>query len=67
MDTIHFIGQDPFSTLYTSPDQLKLYKVYKRKNPFTQITCDGSSSVAHKLGKMMHKHLNRSAPQPYVL
>lgn len=51
MNTIHDIGYDPFSVIYRSPAQVKLYKTYKKKNKFTEMTCDASAGVANRLGK----------------
>lgn len=49
MDTIHFIGKDPFSALYTTPSQLKIYKAYKRKNQFTEVRCDNGDQKSQIL------------------
>lgn len=49
MNTIHHIGYDPVSVIYLSPAQIKLYKTYKKKNKFTEMTADASAGVAHKL------------------
>lgn len=51
MNTIHHIGMDPFMTFWTSPDQLKLYKIYKKKNRYTKLSGDASGGMVHKLGK----------------
>lgn len=51
MNTIHFIGKDPFSCIYASPDQIKLYKAYKKKNRYTEVSCDASAGVGNPLGK----------------
>lgn len=40
MNTIHHIGYDPVSVIYRSPAQVKLYKTYKKKNKFTEMTAD---------------------------
>ncbi len=53
MNTIHFIGKDPFSCIYSSPDQVKLYKAYKRKNKFTKVSADASAGVANRLSKIL--------------
>lgn len=55
MNTIHLIAQDPFSCIYTSPDQIKLFKAYKKKNRFTKVSCDASGGVAHRLRKIDEK------------
>lgn len=52
MNTIHLIAMDPFSVIYRSPDQVKLYKTYKRKNKFSEIACDATGSVVNKLSKI---------------
>lgn len=56
MNTIHHIGYDPISVIYRSPGQIKLYEAYKKKNKFTEIICDATGSVAHKLGKISVLH-----------
>lgn len=52
MNTIHFVGNDPFACIYMSPNQVKLYKAYKQKNGWTKVSCDASASVANRLGKI---------------
>lgn len=52
MNTIHQIGYDPISVIYRSPAQVKLYKTYRKKNKFTEMTCDASAGVCHKLSKI---------------
>lgn len=51
MNSIHMIGMDPFLVNYVTPDQLKLYSAYKKKNAFTKMTGDSTGNVVHKLGK----------------
>lgn len=51
MNCIDMIGMDPFVVSYTTPDQLKLYSAYKKKNPFTKMSGDSTGNVAHRLGK----------------
>lgn len=48
---IRSIGSDPFFCTYVNTDQIILYKVYKKKNQFTKISCDATGSIAHKLSK----------------
>lgn len=50
MNSIHMIGLDPFVVSYTTPDQLKLYSAYKKKNKYTKMSGDSTGNVAHKLG-----------------
>lgn len=50
--TISSIGLNPFHTIYTSPDQLKIYKEYC-KNSYVKIMCDASGGVANKLGEFL--------------
>lgn len=50
MNSIHFIATDPFVCIYTSPDQVKMYKAYKKKNRFTKVGCDLTGGVANRLG-----------------
>lgn len=51
MNTIHHIAMDPFMVDWTSPDQLNMYKVYKRKNRFTKVSADATGGLVHRLGK----------------
>lgn len=51
-NTIHAVGISPFNVIYTSSDQIKLFKAYKLKNRYTRIQCDASGNLAHKLGKL---------------
>lgn len=53
-NTIHFIGMSPFLVTYISPDQIRLYNAYKKKNPYTRLIGDSSGGFAHKLGKCPH-------------
>lgn len=48
---IRSIGYDPLSVIYVSTDTQVLYKVYKRKNKKTRISCDATGSIVKKLGK----------------
>lgn len=47
---IRGIGLDPFFCMYANTDQVILYKVYKKKNALTSISCDATGSVVRKIG-----------------
>lgn len=51
MNSIKMIGMDPFTVSYVTPDQLKLYSAYKKKNVYTKMSGDTTGNVIHKLGK----------------
>jgi hypothetical protein len=36
---------------YTTPDQLKLYSAYKKRNKYTKMSGDSTGGVARKLRK----------------
>lgn len=53
MNTIHDIGKDPFFVSYSTPDQLKLYTAYKKKNKFTKMSGDSTGGMVRKLGNVI--------------
>lgn len=61
---IRAIGLDPFFCTYSNTDQVILYKVYKRKNKLTTLSCDATGNVVRKIGMFvqfilsMHCKLN---------
>lgn len=57
-NTIHFDGMSPFVVIYISPNQIRLYNAYKKKNPYTRMTGDSSGGFAHKLGECIHKSIS---------
>lgn len=48
---IRSIGSFPFYCIYVNTDQIVLYKVYKKKNQHTKISCDATGSIAHRLSE----------------
>lgn len=49
-DTIYMTPMNPFFVMYTSPDQIKLFKAYKKKNSYTKMSGDATGDLVHKLG-----------------
>lgn len=49
-DSIQRINYDPFAVFYATPDQIKLYQAYKKRNPNTRVSCDATGGLTHKLG-----------------
>lgn len=50
-ESIHMIIMEPFCVMYSSPNQMKLYKAYhQRNNGHTKISCDATGGVVNKLG-----------------
>lgn len=49
-NTIHMIGIDPLVVLYISPNQIRLFKAYKKHNPYTRISCDATGGLVRGLG-----------------
>lgn len=47
---IQRVNYDPFAAFYTTPDQIKLYQEYKKRNPITKVKCDATGGLVHKLG-----------------
>ncbi|XP_055306691.1 uncharacterized protein LOC129570987 [Sitodiplosis mosellana] len=56
---IRGIGDDPFYCMYGNTDQIILYKVYKKKNALTSISCDATGSVVRKI---VHEDGEKSEP-----
>lgn len=50
VNTIHMIGLSPFFVIFGSNNQLRLYKMYEKKNPLTKISCDATGSLVRKIG-----------------
>lgn len=46
---IHRLGWNAFYVIYSSPEQIKLYQEYKKRNKLTKISCDATGGVVHKL------------------
>lgn len=51
MNCISRLGWQPFYVFYSSPEQMKLLAVYKKKNSNWKVSCDATGGVVHKLGK----------------
>lgn len=48
---IHWISTAPFFIMYGSPNQFILYDAYRKHNPYTKLSLDGTASLVHKLSK----------------
>lgn len=53
-DCIQRINYAPFAVFYATPDQIKLYQAFKKRNPITKVSCDATGGLTHKLGVYMH-------------
>lgn len=51
---IRSTGMKPVYAIYTSNEQIMLYKQYRKKN-YTSVLCDSTSNVANKIGKFWLK------------
>lgn len=49
MNCIYRLGWNPFFVYYSTPEQMKLYQEYKKRNKITKISCDATGGVVHKL------------------
>lgn len=47
---IQRINYDPLAVFYATPEQIKLYQEYKKRNPITTVSCDATGGLTHKLG-----------------
>lgn len=46
---IRWIGHDPFHVIYANTDQEVLYKIYKRKDKQTLVSCDATGGIVRKI------------------
>lgn len=51
MNCISRLGWQPFNVFYSSPEQMKLLAVYKKRNPKWKVSCDATGGIVHKLGR----------------
>lgn len=51
MNCIQRIGLDPFYVFYCTPEQMKLFHVFNKKNQMLKVSCDATGSIVHKIGK----------------
>lgn len=50
MNCIQYIGLYPFYVIYCSPEQAKLFNVFKKKNKILKVSCDATGGIVHKIG-----------------
>lgn len=55
---IYRLGWKPFFVIYSSPEQMKLFQEYKKRNKITKISCDATGGVVHKLSMYMYFFYN---------
>lgn len=52
MNCIQRIGNDPFFVFYCTPEQVKLFHEYKKKNKQLKVSCDATGGIVHKIGNV---------------
>lgn len=52
MNCIQSIGLDPFSVIYCTPEQQKLFHEFSKKNKVFKVSCDATGGIVHKLGNV---------------